>query len=116
LRRTSRRVRRGSTREVTERLLSHVGGSIGGIVGGYQRHDFMDEIREAILVTRRGLSRILRRPRVSLCDITAATAERMLTSESRAPLIVDQPEDNLDSEFIYKTLVPVIAWPRRSDR
>ena len=32
----------------------------------------------------------------------------MLTSESNAPLIVDQPEDNLDSEFIYKTLVPVI--------
>ena len=32
----------------------------------------------------------------------------MLTSESRAPLIVDQPEDNLDSEFIYKTLVPAI--------
>jgi ABC-type enterochelin transport system ATPase subunit len=32
----------------------------------------------------------------------------MLTSESTAPLIVDQPEDNLDSEFIYKTLVPVI--------
>jgi hypothetical protein len=32
----------------------------------------------------------------------------MLTSESRAPLIVDQPEDYFDSEFIYKTLVPVI--------
>ena len=32
----------------------------------------------------------------------------MLTSESNAPLIVDQPEDNLDSEFIYKTLVPAI--------
>jgi len=32
----------------------------------------------------------------------------MLTSESRAPLVIDQPEDNLDSEFIYKTLVPVI--------
>lgn len=32
----------------------------------------------------------------------------MLTSESKAPLIIDQPEDNLDSEFIYKTLVPVI--------
>lgn len=32
----------------------------------------------------------------------------MLTSESKAPLIVDQPEDNLDSEFIYKTLLPVI--------
>jgi predicted ATPase len=32
----------------------------------------------------------------------------MLTSESQVPLIIDQPEDNLDSEFIYKTLVPAI--------
>lgn len=32
----------------------------------------------------------------------------MLASESKAPLIIDQPEDNLDSEFIYKTLVPAI--------
>ena len=32
----------------------------------------------------------------------------MLTSDSTCSLIVDQPEDNLDSEFIYKTLVPVI--------
>ncbi|MBL8891585.1 MAG: AAA family ATPase [Planctomycetaceae bacterium] len=29
----------------------------------------------------------------------------MLFSKSRVPLIIDQPEDNLDSEFIYKTLV-----------
>jgi predicted ATPase len=36
----------------------------------------------------------------------------MLTSESTAPLIVDQPEDNLDSEFIYKTLVPVIRMAK----
>lgn len=32
----------------------------------------------------------------------------MLSSKSNAPLIIDQPEDNLDSEFIYKTLVPVL--------
>ena len=32
----------------------------------------------------------------------------MLSSNSNSPLIIDQPEDNLDSEFIYKTLVPVL--------
>lgn len=29
----------------------------------------------------------------------------LLQSNSTAPLIIDQPEDNLDSEFIYKTIV-----------
>ena len=32
----------------------------------------------------------------------------MLSSDSDAPLIIDQPEDNLDSEFIFHSLVPVI--------
>ena len=32
----------------------------------------------------------------------------MLTSDSNTPLIIDQPEDNLDSEFIYYSLVPVL--------
>lgn len=32
----------------------------------------------------------------------------MLSSNSNKPLIIDQPEDNLDSEFIYHTLVPVL--------
>jgi len=32
----------------------------------------------------------------------------MLSSDSQAPLIIDQPEDNLDSEFIYYSLVPVL--------
>lgn len=32
----------------------------------------------------------------------------MLSSNSNHPLIIDQPEDNLDSEFIYQTLVPVL--------
>ena len=32
----------------------------------------------------------------------------MLSSNSDRPLIIDQPEDNLDDEFIYTTLVPVL--------
>jgi predicted ATPase len=32
----------------------------------------------------------------------------MLLSDSPYPLIIDQPEDNLDSEFIYHSLVPVL--------
>jgi hypothetical protein len=31
-----------------EKLLNHVSGSLGGIVGVYQRHEFMDEMRDAI--------------------------------------------------------------------
>lgn len=46
--------------------------------------------------------------RLSLGQQQSVLLALMLTSQSRAPLIVDQPEDNLDSEFIYKTLVPVI--------
>ncbi|MGD1036988.1 MAG: site-specific integrase [Roseiarcus sp.] len=34
--------------EVTEKLLNHVSGSLGGIVAVYQRHDFKDEMREAM--------------------------------------------------------------------
>lgn len=32
----------------------------------------------------------------------------MLSANSDRPLIIDQPEDNLDGEFIYSTLVPVL--------
>lgn len=32
----------------------------------------------------------------------------MLSSDRVQPLLIDQPEDNLDSEFIYSTLVPVL--------
>jgi predicted ATPase len=32
----------------------------------------------------------------------------LLSADSSAPLIIDQPEDNLDSEFIYHSLVPVL--------
>jgi ABC-type cobalamin/Fe3+-siderophores transport system ATPase subunit len=32
----------------------------------------------------------------------------LLSSDSSDPLIIDQPEDNLDSEFIYSSFVPVL--------
>lgn len=32
----------------------------------------------------------------------------MLSADSDKPLIIDQPEDNLDGEFIYSTLVPIL--------
>jgi energy-coupling factor transporter ATP-binding protein EcfA2 len=32
----------------------------------------------------------------------------MLCSDSNSPLLIDQPEDNLDSEFIFHSLVPVL--------
>lgn len=32
----------------------------------------------------------------------------MLLSDSNRPLLIDQPEDNLDSEFIYKTIVTTL--------
>ena len=46
--------------------------------------------------------------RLSLGQQQSVLLALMLSSDSQAPLIIDQPEDNLDSEFIYKTLVPVI--------
>jgi hypothetical protein len=45
--------------EVTERLLTQVSGSMDGIVGVYQRHEFMDEMREAISRYAAWLSHVL---------------------------------------------------------
>jgi ABC-type Mn2+/Zn2+ transport system ATPase subunit len=32
----------------------------------------------------------------------------MLSAETNVPLLIDQPEDNLDGEFIYRSIVPVL--------
>ena len=45
--------------EVTEKLLNHVSGSFGGIVGVYQRHGYMDEMRAAIDAWERKLLQII---------------------------------------------------------
>lgn len=46
--------------------------------------------------------------RLSLGQKQSVLLALMLSAESNRPLIIDQPEDHLDSEFIYKTLVPVL--------
>ena len=33
---------------VTEKLLNHVSGTTGGIVAVYQRHSYLDEMRQAV--------------------------------------------------------------------
>lgn len=52
--------RLGVRLEVTEKLLNHVSGSMGGIVGVYQRHEFMEEMREAMSRYEEWLSCILK--------------------------------------------------------
>jgi energy-coupling factor transporter ATP-binding protein EcfA2 len=63
-----------------------------------------------VLIDETGDERYMQREfrRLSLGQQQSVLLAMMLTSESNAPLIVDQPEDNLDSEFIYFTLVPVL--------
>jgi ABC-type Mn2+/Zn2+ transport system ATPase subunit len=46
--------------------------------------------------------------RLSLGQQQSVLLALMLSSKSNAPLIIDQPEDNLDGEFIYQSLVPVL--------
>lgn len=46
--------------------------------------------------------------RLSLGQKQSVLLALMLSAESNRPLIIDQPEDHLDSEFIYTTLVPVL--------
>jgi ABC-type ATPase involved in cell division len=46
--------------------------------------------------------------RLSLGQQQSVLLALMLSSDSRYPLIIDQPEDNLDSEFIFHSLFPVL--------
>jgi DNA repair ATPase RecN len=67
-----------------------------------------------IIVTRtaevQGKTRVISRDfaRLSLGQQQSILLALMLSSDSQAPLIIDQPEDNLDSEFIFHSLVPVL--------
>jgi DNA repair ATPase RecN len=58
----------------------------------------------------RGGTRYLMRDfsKLSLGQQQSVLLALMLSSTTDRPLIIDQPEDNLDGEFIYKTLVPVL--------
>jgi predicted ATP-dependent endonuclease of OLD family len=110
---------------------------IAGIVGKdslkpFSRQDALDLIK--ILAQPATLYRLQRcrvedRPRIIVTKLAAVSGTRpqsrdfsklslgqqqsvllalMLSSDSKMPLIIDQPEDNLDSEFIFHSLVPVL--------
>ncbi len=67
--------------------------------------------RPALTVTRpvAGQKPIVRDfTKLSLGQQQSVLLALMLSVDSDRPLIIDQPEDNLDSEFIYHTLVPVL--------
>lgn len=57
-----------------------------------------------------GQARTVRREfsKLSLGQQQSILLALMLSANSDKPLIIDQPEDNLDGEFIYSTLVPVL--------
>ncbi len=46
--------------------------------------------------------------RLSLGQQQSVLLALMLSADTSAPLLIDQPEDNLDSEFIYSSIVPVL--------
>ena len=75
-----------------------------------QRCAFEDrpEVRVSKMVTKTdGSKAVVSRDfsQLSLGQQQSILLSVLLFSKSKTPLIIDQPEDNLDSEFIYKTLV-----------
>lgn len=46
--------------------------------------------------------------RLSLGQQQSVLLSIMLANDRTTPLLIDQPEDNLDSEFIYSSLVPIL--------
>jgi ABC-type cobalamin/Fe3+-siderophores transport system ATPase subunit/histidinol phosphatase-like PHP family hydrolase len=68
--------------------------------------------KPSIIVTKTvidsgGTSQTVNRPlnHLSLGQQQSILLAILLQSKSKVPLIIDQPEDNLDSEFIYKSIV-----------
>ena len=66
------------------------------------------------VVDQAGKPRYLQRDfsKLSLGQQQSVLLALMLSSKSNVPIIIDQPEDNLDSEFIYKSLVPVLRMAK----
>lgn len=72
--------------------------------------------RPRLIVTKKVDDRSVGQPRyvrrefakLSLGQQQSVMLALMLSANTDAPLIIDQPEDNLDGEFIYHTLVPVL--------
>jgi hypothetical protein len=54
--------RLGINLPVIEKVLNHVSGSFAGIVGGYRRHDFADEKRQAMEKWASHLAKVVAAP------------------------------------------------------
>lgn len=63
----------GTRLEVTEKYVNHVSGSHGGIVGVYQRHSFLPEMRSAVELWERKLEQLIS-DRHALTDISDTPA------------------------------------------
>lgn len=79
----------------------------------YEDFDSLDfDDKPSIIVTKTvldegGISQTVRRSlnQLSLGQQQSILLAILLQSKSKVPLLIDQPEDNLDSEFIYKSIV-----------
>jgi hypothetical protein len=72
--------------------------------------DLPNLIITKIIVDAAGKSNYLNRDfsKLSLGQQQSVLLALMLASKSNSPLIIDQPEDNLDGEFIYQSIVPIL--------
>jgi DNA repair exonuclease SbcCD ATPase subunit len=85
---------------------------LSGVVFRLQRCVMEDlpKITITRVVSRAGKVEVISRDfsKLSLGQQQSILLALMLSSDSQAPLLIDQPEDNLDSEFIFHSLVPVL--------
>lgn len=62
-----------------------------------------------IVVSRIGSRRVVPFDRLSIGQQQSVLLALLLADDgTRAPLLLDQPEDNLDGEFVFKTIVPAL--------
>nr|WP_284331144.1 AAA family ATPase [Dyella flagellata] len=67
------------------------------------------QVSRAVQDVQGGVKYVVREfSKLSLGQQQSVLLALILSANSNKPLIIDQPEDNLDGEFIYQTLVPVL--------
>ena len=53
----------GTSPHIVERILNHAGGTFAGVAGVYNRFEYRDEMREALMAWEREVSRLVSAPR-----------------------------------------------------
>jgi DNA repair ATPase RecN len=67
------------------------------------------QVTRSFVNEQSGVRRVTRDfAKLSLGQQQSVLLALIISSDATRPLIIDQPEDNLDGEFIYATLVPVL--------